>query len=168
MVRAWLCSCEHMVGVYFFILCCFAGVVSPGEHNDWSGVMELYSQSLTYAPYSGNPHNQIAALLTYTGREFAAVRHEFLTCLVGSRCVAESRSAIRAYFPRSAYLFCQLHHYCRSVLCEKPLPVSRDNIQLLLEENFARYPLRSRDEAVRVRRWLDVTVRMPPLHCISV
>ncbi len=55
----------------------------PNQKN-WMKAGDYYRQSLQLIPDSGNPHNQLAVLATYTDDDFEAIYHYFRSLAVSN------------------------------------------------------------------------------------
>ncbi|CAM9960132.1 unnamed protein product, partial [Choristocarpus tenellus] len=54
-------------------LCRYQELHGESSTKDWTGTERFYHQALSVLPTSGNPHNQLAVVATYTNAECVAV-----------------------------------------------------------------------------------------------
>ncbi|KAF8398244.1 hypothetical protein HHK36_017171 [Tetracentron sinense] len=84
-MKKGLISC-HRCLIYLGDLARYKGLYGEGESKtrDYAAASSYYMQAASLCPSSGNPHNQLAILATYSGDELVAVYRYFRSLAVDS------------------------------------------------------------------------------------
>nr|XP_043609644.1 protein SMG7-like [Erigeron canadensis] len=107
-VKKGLMSC-HQCFIYLGDLARYKGLYGEGDSKsrEFAAASNYYKQAATLWPSSGNPHNQLAILASYSGDELLSIYHYFRSLAVDAPFITARENLIIA-FEKNRQIYCQL------------------------------------------------------------